>query len=285
MNVAEFNKVVTTASLLLLLSSVSAQSCSNSYIVVPGDTLSAISDRFGVSVNEILQVNPSITNPNEIFVGQTIDIPPCSVVGGGGGSGGGGSSGTLSRENFIQCGGFVDTYNALQSAMSQMGVSFSSGEEAAMFMAQIRHEGTTNPTKTKEFCSSQNPPCGGAYNGPCPWDSSVSPAPGQHYYGRGPIQLTWVCNYNAAGSALGLNLVNNPEQIVQNNEVAWKTALWYWFQRGPHAAAKALDFAGTTRAINGALECGSPGKQEQRVQYYREISGCMGVGVSASLYC
>lgn len=45
------------------------------YTVRPGDTLGAIAQRFGVSVQQILAVNPQITNPNVIFIGQPICIP------------------------------------------------------------------------------------------------------------------------------------------------------------------------------------------------------------------
>lgn len=45
------------------------------YTVRPGDTLFIIATRFGVTVEEILRVNPMITNPNLIFVGQVINIP------------------------------------------------------------------------------------------------------------------------------------------------------------------------------------------------------------------
>lgn len=45
------------------------------YTVQPGDTLSTIAARFNTTVNAILAVNPQITNPNLIFVGQHICIP------------------------------------------------------------------------------------------------------------------------------------------------------------------------------------------------------------------
>lgn len=45
------------------------------YVVRPGDTLNSIARRFGVSVAEILDANPSITNPNILFVNQRICIP------------------------------------------------------------------------------------------------------------------------------------------------------------------------------------------------------------------
>lgn len=45
------------------------------YTVRSGDTLSAIAQRFGVTVQQLLAVNPQITNANVIFVGQQICIP------------------------------------------------------------------------------------------------------------------------------------------------------------------------------------------------------------------
>ncbi|MEK5444366.1 LysM peptidoglycan-binding domain-containing protein [Fredinandcohnia sp. FSL W7-1320] len=45
------------------------------YIVRPGSSLFAIAIWFGVSVDSLLQVNPQITNPNQILPGQIINIP------------------------------------------------------------------------------------------------------------------------------------------------------------------------------------------------------------------
>jgi N-acetylmuramoyl-L-alanine amidase len=46
------------------------------YIVRPGSSLFIIATWFGVSVESLLQVNPQITNPNLIYAGQIINIPP-----------------------------------------------------------------------------------------------------------------------------------------------------------------------------------------------------------------
>ena len=45
------------------------------YVVQPGDTLSSIAQKFGVSLAAILAANPQITNPDVIQVGQQICIP------------------------------------------------------------------------------------------------------------------------------------------------------------------------------------------------------------------
>lgn len=45
------------------------------YVVQRGDTLFAIAQRFGTTVQAILDANPAITNPDLIQVGQVIIIP------------------------------------------------------------------------------------------------------------------------------------------------------------------------------------------------------------------
>jgi hypothetical protein len=49
------------------------------YVIVAGDTLSTIAERFGVTVDQILAANPSIADPNRIAVGQVINIPVSSI--------------------------------------------------------------------------------------------------------------------------------------------------------------------------------------------------------------
>lgn len=48
---------------------------SSTYVVQPGDTLRKLAARWGVTVNDILAVNPRIYNPSIIYVGQVISIP------------------------------------------------------------------------------------------------------------------------------------------------------------------------------------------------------------------
>jgi len=45
------------------------------YVIKAGDTLYAIAIRFKVSVRAILAANPSITNSNQLAIGQKIFIP------------------------------------------------------------------------------------------------------------------------------------------------------------------------------------------------------------------
>ena len=50
------------------------------YYVVKGDTLRKIAAKFNTTVDAILRVNPQITNPNVIYVGQAIAIPAGSTT-------------------------------------------------------------------------------------------------------------------------------------------------------------------------------------------------------------
>jgi spore coat assembly protein SafA len=45
------------------------------YIVQPGDTLSGIAEKFGVSLSDLERANPQIPNPDLIFPGEVIHIP------------------------------------------------------------------------------------------------------------------------------------------------------------------------------------------------------------------
>ncbi len=50
------------------------------YVVSPGDTLTAIAARYGVSTSALAQAN-GISNPNRIYVGQKLVIPSASTSG------------------------------------------------------------------------------------------------------------------------------------------------------------------------------------------------------------
>ncbi len=45
------------------------------YTVQEGDTLSTIAARYGVTLAQVVAVNPQITNPNQIYAGQQIVLP------------------------------------------------------------------------------------------------------------------------------------------------------------------------------------------------------------------
>jgi putative chitinase len=71
---------------------------------------------------------------------------------------------------------------------------------------------------------------------------------GYLYRGRGYTQLTGESNYRDAGTALNLDLVNNPD-LAANRDNAQRIALWYWENRVPQADRD--DVTRATVAING----------------------------------
>lgn len=94
---------------------------------------------------------------------------------------------------------------------------------------------------------------------------------GQKYKGRGPIQLTGRSNYEKAGKALGVDLVNHPERATWL-EVTFRIAGWYWKTHGLNELADKGDFDAITRKING----GYNGKSE-RDKYHANIKKVLGV--------
>lgn len=80
--ISDFNKIyegqriiVPTSMVVIPTPIVTLPPSNGTYVVQKGDTLRNIAERIGVTVNDILAVNPQITNANIIFVGQVINLP------------------------------------------------------------------------------------------------------------------------------------------------------------------------------------------------------------------
>lgn len=85
--------------------------------------------------------------------------------------------------------------------------------QLAYILATMRHEvGAAMKPVRERFASSdaqaRRALAGAAYGG------SAGPF-GNAYYGRGYVQLTWIKNYQKQGRKLGLNLVQNPDLVLQ----------------------------------------------------------------------
>ncbi|CAF0845390.1 unnamed protein product [Adineta steineri] len=188
-----------------------------------------------------------------------------------------GVSGSIINETNFQC-----AFNTLVSeirterfnGLKQSGWHAKNADEAAVFLAHVYHE--TDGLKTLvEYCA---PGCGSNYAES--W-CDIQAAPEKLYYGRGCFQLSYPCNYYAAGQSLGLDLLNNPDLVAQRQDIAFKTAIWYYQANKMDVPAQKGDFAATTRIINGKLECdGGPGvaNQQTRVATYKRIRLCFSLG-------
>ncbi|MGW1082254.1 glycoside hydrolase family 19 protein [Kitasatospora sp. NPDC002522] len=185
------------------------------------------------------------------------------------------------------------TYAGLTAALSAYPAFANTGsdtvkkQEAAAFLANVSHE-----TGGLVYIVEQN-----TANYPHYCDTSQSygcPAGQSAYYGRGPIQLSWNFNYKAAGDALGIDLLNNPNLVQTDAAVAWKTGIWYWMtQNGPgtmtphNAMVNGAGFGETIRSINGSIECngGNPAQVQSRVNAYTNFTSILGVPTGSNLSC
>ena len=92
---------------------------------------------------------------------------------------------------------------------------------------------------------------------------------GWKYRGRGLKQLTGKDNYTRCGQALGLDLVGNPDLLLEP-EGAALSAAWFWSVNKCGPLADADDFVGLTKKING----GTIGLADRQARYDACLNIC-----------
>lgn len=97
-------------------------------------------------------------------------------------------------------------------------------------------------------------------------NGSESSGDGWRYKGRGLIQLTGKENYIAAGKAIGVDLVKNPDYLTTPDGAA-RSAGWFWTARNLNKSADNGDIKTNTRLINGGYQ-----GLTDRVNLYQKIS-------------
>jgi putative chitinase len=90
---------------------------------------------------------------------------------------------------------------------------------------------------------------GKVYNGRL---GNTSEEEASRYLGRGLIQLTGKENYDNCGKGIGVDLINQPQLLVEPNYAAM-SAGWFWNKKGLNALADSGDFETMTKRINGGL--------------------------------
>jgi len=97
---------------------------------------------------------------------------------------------------------------------------------------------------------------------------------GWRYRGRGPIQLTGKANYSAFSADMGVDAVDNPDQVSEDKEVALMSAIWYWNKNKLNRYADAGDIKTLTKRINGGYI-----GLEDRIHHWEEALKALGAVV------
>ncbi|MFD5920454.1 glycoside hydrolase family 19 protein [Kitasatospora sp. NPDC058201] len=190
------------------------------------------------------------------------------------------------RNTFYTYQGLLDALSAYP-AFAGTGTDTVRKQEAAAFLANVNHETGGLVYVVEQNTANYPHYCDAAQSYGCPAGQAA-------YYGRGPIQLSWNFNYKAAGDALGIDLLRNPNLVQTDPAVAWKTALWYWnTQNGPgtmtphNAIVNGYGFGETIRSINGSLECngGNPAQVQSRINAYQRFTQLLGTVPGNNLSC
>jgi len=127
----------------------------------------------------------------------------------------------------------------LTQGMDRWGID--TYDEITMFLANLMHE-------SGEFRWMQEIASGSEYEGRADL-GNTSAGDGVKYKGRGPIQVTGKTNYIIMGMLLDLDLVDNPDLLLDpQNGIDAACAFW-WNNRLDDAAKKG--FIPVVKAING----------------------------------
>lgn len=98
------------------------------------------------------------------------------------------------------------------------------------------------------------------------------------YRGRGLPMLTGLANYRAFGKAIGVDVLNDPDLLIDPT-YAVLAGGWYWASNGLNELADAGDFDQITRRIVGGPPYDSAGKpingQADRLEWLRKVQSAL----------
>ncbi len=198
----------------------------------------------------------------------------------------------------------IYTYESLVAAVQKYPTFSNEGSmvqrkrELAAFLANIAHE--TSSLHYVEEIRQQN------WSKYCRPNNTYPCIPGRTYQGRGPLQLSWNYNYGAVGTALGVDLLSNPDLVKTNGDISFQTALWFWMTpQSPKPSSHAVmsgtwqpsvqdwnmgrtpGFGMTVNIINGGRECSRPTTSQvnNRVNFYQRFTQMLSVDMGESIYC
>ncbi|KAF5452578.1 hypothetical protein F2P56_027558 [Juglans regia] len=186
------------------------------------------------------------------------------------------STGGCPGKSFYTRAAFLDAVSAYKQFAA--GSVYDSKRAVAAFFANVAHE-------TGSLCYIEE--IDGASLDYCDKTNTLYPCKSnKKYYGRGPLQLTWNYNYGAAGSDIGIDILNSPELVATDPIISFKTALWFWMTN-VHQRLSQGGFGATIQAINGAIECNgrNPSAVQSRTGYYIKYCDLLGIAPGDNLSC
>lgn len=101
-------------------------------------------------------------------------------------------------------------------------------------------------------------------------NSSEISGDGYKFRGRGFIQLTGKGNYNSFKNDSGIDVVNNPDLLLEEQN-AIICALWFWNNKGLNMWADKDDIIAITKKINGGVN-GLDHRKQLLSKYKKELS-------------
>lgn len=158
----------------------------------------------------------------------------------------------------------ADQYSSMCAHLPSDAIT--SREAFAQFLAQVIVESDGLRNRREYRCAQDN--CPNDYRNP------ETDVPGQYYYPRGYLPITGSPEYSAASQAVfGDNrLVEDADSVARDEDIAWKTAFWFWQTKVTTADGYGTAFGVSTKVLNGDAECVRPdGTNAARHRY--EIYG------------
>lgn len=217
----------------------------------------------------------------------------------------------------------IYSYKNLLSASKSFPLFASEGDiltrkkEITAFFANIAHETTSGCKESQDgpfawglvYVEEQACKDGGCSQYNIAGTSKYQPVTGKSYYGRGPMQLSFAYNYGLAGEELNLPLLEHPELVSTDGEIAFKTALWFWMrEQKPKPSCHNImcgkwqpnevdikqnrkpGFGMIINIINGGIECNTAdaaieAKRKERIGFYKWFAGTMKINIEYDCDC
>jgi hypothetical protein len=100
------------------------------------------------------------------------------------------------------------------------------------------------------------------------------------YHGRGYLMNTWRDAYNQLSLMLGVDLVNEPDRLIREKDLAAQAAVWFWNKNNLNLYANQANFVSVCSLINRgeAIPTGPINGWEERLAFYERAKRVLGFG-------